>query len=267
MSTTSFPQTIVFVHGSFMNPVSWGGWTTFFRIRGYHCHAPAYPFHDGIPENLRNSPPVGLATLTFRQVVDHMTAFVDGLRENPILIGHSMGGLVVQKVLERGRGVAAVAISSAPPARIISWNPRHLWTKVREATPLSRDTPRQPTASLFYDVFCPPMTFHEAAVEFRKIAVPESRNLLRTSIGKQARIDFKKPHPPLLFVSGENDKIFPASLNQKNFEAYSDPGSTRQIAVFPNRAHYLCNQNGWKEIAHFVAEWLEIQSRKTRIHW
>jgi esterase/lipase len=46
-------KTIMFGHGMFMNPTSWAQWSNFFAAKGYQCHAPAYPFHDGDPSELR----------------------------------------------------------------------------------------------------------------------------------------------------------------------------------------------------------------------
>ncbi len=62
-----------------------------------------------------------ICKLTFGEVISHLNRFMDHLPEKPILIGHSMGGLAVQKLLELGKGVAAIAIDSAPPKGIFSY--------------------------------------------------------------------------------------------------------------------------------------------------
>jgi predicted alpha/beta hydrolase family esterase len=59
--------------------------------------------------------PDGLGLLTFGAVVDHLKEVVKGLPTPPILIGHSIGGLVVQKLINAGLGAVGVAISPAPP--------------------------------------------------------------------------------------------------------------------------------------------------------
>src|ERR1041385_1938747 len=100
-------KTIVFIHGLFQNPKSWEGWMKYFQEKGYTCYAPAYPFHEGEPNELRKNINPALGKLTFGQVVDSLAAFIDKLPEKPILIGHSMGGLAVQKLLEMNKGVAA----------------------------------------------------------------------------------------------------------------------------------------------------------------
>jgi len=52
-STMTKSKTIVFIHGLFVNPTSWNEWKTYFESKGYTCYAPAYPYHEGIPSDLR----------------------------------------------------------------------------------------------------------------------------------------------------------------------------------------------------------------------
>ena len=77
-----------------------------------------------------------------------------------------------------------------------------------------------------------------------------------SSTGKEGEIDFKKPHPPLLFIAGEKDHIIPSSLNKKNFSAYRDKNSVTAFKMFPDRTHYLCGQKNWEEIAAYIADWI-----------
>ena len=46
-------KSIVIIHGMFMNPISWENWITYLEARSYKCYAPAYPFHEGKPADLR----------------------------------------------------------------------------------------------------------------------------------------------------------------------------------------------------------------------
>ena len=85
-------NTIVFIHGLFMNPESWTQWVKYFANKGYKCYAPAYPFHEGSPGELRTSINPELGNVTFKQVIYSLSEFIDTLPEKPVLIGHSMGG-------------------------------------------------------------------------------------------------------------------------------------------------------------------------------
>ncbi len=240
-----------------MNPNSWQDWIKYFEAKGYTCYAPAYPFHKGNPADLRAKPDPRLGKVTFDQVVDVYTKFIQGLPEQPILIGHSMGGAVVQKLINNGLGVAGVCIDTAPPQGIFTLKFSFLKANLPTINPLKGDSVSIPDVNWFHYAFCNMMTIEQTQIEYDKFFTPESRNIPRTASAGQAKIDFKKPHVPLLFIAGENDHIIPASLNQKNFDAYKDPSSLRTFKQFPGRCHYLCAQTGWQEIAEYVSAWIK----------
>jgi len=248
-------RTVVFVHGMFMNPKSWEPWEARFSGAGFTCHSPAFPFHHGEPAELRRVASPGLGKLGFAETVASLARYIDTLPERPILIGHSMGGLAVQKLLSLGRGEAAVAIDPAPPAGMISLRWSFLRSNLPTINPLKGDAPFLPSVRWFQQAFCNTMTLEQTAAEFEKYVVPESRNLPRSSAGKEGRIDFRKPHPPLLFIAGEKDSIIPRSLVGKNYRAYAQ--GPKDLREFEGRTHYLCNQEGWEEIADFIAGWIQ----------
>ncbi|MCP4442962.1 MAG: alpha/beta hydrolase [Aureispira sp.] len=76
---------------------------------------------------------------------------------------------------------------------------------------------------------------------------------------KQGKIDFKKPHAPLLFIGGEKDNITPASLNRKNVKAYKHKDSIVDYKEFEGRTHILCAQENWEEIAAYIHNWIETK--------
>ena len=101
------------------------------------------------------------------------------------------------------------------------------------------------------------MTLEETKIEYDKFVVPESRNVPRSSTGKDGSIDFRKPHVPLLMIAGEKDHIIPSSLNLKNFNAYKDKNSITDFKEFPGRTHYICGQKGWEEVAEYIRVWID----------
>ena len=250
-------NTIVFIHGLFQNPLSWEGWKKYFESKGYKCYAPAYPFHDGNPADLRKNINPELGKVTFGQVVDSLSSFIDQLPEKPILIGHSMGGLVVQKLLEMDKGSLAVAIDTAPPKGIFSFKWSFLKANLPTINPLKGNSVCLPSVKWFHYAFCNTMSIAQTEIEYSKFVVPESRNIARTSTQKDGYIDFKKPHNPLLFIAGEKDHIIPSSLNKKNFDAYKDKNSKKNFNEFVGRTHYICGQANWQEVASYIHLWIE----------
>jgi pimeloyl-ACP methyl ester carboxylesterase len=247
---------VVFIHGMFMNPKCWKGWIRHFGDHGYTCHAPAWPLHEGEPADLRARPDPELGRLTLGRVVEALGAVVDRLPAAPVLIGHSMGGLVVQKLLNEGKGRAGVCIDSAPPKGVFSLSWSFLRSNLPTVNPLAGDSPCHMTLERFHYTFCNTMTPEETRAAFEELVVPESRNVARSSTGADGRIDFARPHAPLLFVAGEQDHIIPAALNRRNHGAYTDAGSRRTLRVFPGRGHFICGQRGWEEVADYVEGWL-----------
>jgi pimeloyl-ACP methyl ester carboxylesterase len=97
---------------------SWENWIRMFSDKGYNCHAPAWPLHEGDPRSLRDNPPPGLGELRLKDVIASIEATVRGLGR-PVMIGHSVGGLITQILLSRGLLSAGVAID---PSRPMPWS-------------------------------------------------------------------------------------------------------------------------------------------------
>lgn len=249
-------KTIVFIHGLFMNPVSWEHWIKYFEAKGYKCYAPAYHFHEGKPSNLREHINRQLGKVTFGQVFNFLSTNIDKLPEKPILIGHSMGGLAVQKLIENNKGVAGICIDSAPPAGIFNYSWSFLKSNLATINPLEGDSVFLPSVAWFHYAFCNTLNKEETEAEYQKFVVPESRNIARSSTGKDGKINLKKPHNPLLIISGEKDHIVPSSLNKKNFKAYTDKKSKTYFKEFKGRTHFICGQKDWEEVAQFIHNWI-----------
>ena len=104
-------KTILFIHGMYMTPLCWEHWLEYFQAKGYRCVAPAWPGRDKPVEELRKQhPDPDLGQLTLSRVIRYFDSQVRLLDEKPILIGHSMGALIVQSLLQKDVAVAGVAI-------------------------------------------------------------------------------------------------------------------------------------------------------------
>jgi pimeloyl-ACP methyl ester carboxylesterase len=249
-------KSVVFVHGLFQNPKSWAKWRAYFEAKGYNCQTPAYPYHEGEPSDLRKNIDPKLGTLTLGQVVDGIAKLIDTLPEKPIVIGHSMGGLIVQRLIGMDKAAAGVCIDTAPPKGISSFKWSFLKANLPTVNPLMGDSPCMPNVEWFHYAFCNLMTLEATRAEYDLFFLPESRNIPRSSTKADGYIDFKKPHHPLLFVAGGNDNIIPPSLNRKNYDAYLDPASKKDFKQFPGRTHYICGQENWEEVADYILDWI-----------
>jgi pimeloyl-ACP methyl ester carboxylesterase len=251
-------RTVLFITGAFVTNSGWEEWRKYFEEHGYTTYAPPWPFKDATAADLRARHPDGqLASLTFEQLVDSYAAFAENLQEKPILIGHSTGGLIAQLLLQRGLGVACVAYHSVPPKGVLTLK----WSFVKSVTPafgLFKSKKKTYLMSLkhWQYAFTNGMPLDEQKKSYDQNTTPESRRVARGAIGKHAKIYLKKPHLPLLFVSGDQDHIMPASLNQKNYRKYKDENSIIEYKEFPGRNHFAMAQPGWREDADYILSWI-----------
>ena len=252
-------QTILFIHGMYMTPLCWEHWLDYFQAKGYRCIAPAWPERDMPIRTLRNNhPDPVLGRLTLSRVIEHYASLIHMLEEKPILIGHSMGGLVVQLLLQRYEAIAGVAIDSAPPLGVLTTDQAFLKSNWPHINPfVSQARPIQMTLERFQYTFVNDLPLEVQQAAFERYVVPESRRVPAEALTKVAAIDFKSPHPPLLMVAGSNDHLIPASLVQSNFEKYKHSPSITDFKEFAGRTHFIIGQPGWEEVADYVAAWLK----------
>src|SRR5207245_352983 len=111
MTPASTP--VVFVHGLWLHAGSWGPWVDLFREAGYAPAAPGWPGDSSTIEETRKQPE-RVAGYGIDDVVEHYAGVIGALEAKPIVIGHSFGGLVVQRLLGQDLAAAAVAIDPAP---------------------------------------------------------------------------------------------------------------------------------------------------------
>ncbi|MCE9645649.1 MAG: alpha/beta hydrolase [Chloroflexi bacterium] len=249
-------KTIVLIHGMFMTPLCWEKWIPRYEARGYRIFAPAWPGRDKSVQELRRAHPnPELAKLKLNHIVDHMEAFIKGLDEKPAMIGHSMGGLVVQILLQRGVAVAGVAIDPAPPAGVFTTAWSFVKSNFPAINPFLLSQPVQMSFGHFQYAFANTLPFEEQRAAYDRYMVPESRGVPISSLGAAGKVDFSRPRRPLLITAGEKDHIVPASLNRSNLAKYQIPSVT-DFKEFAGRDHFLIGSRGWEEIADYCLEWL-----------
>ncbi|TDE18721.1 alpha/beta hydrolase [Dyadobacter psychrotolerans] len=259
---SSNSKTVLFITGAFVHNSGWDTWKTYFESKGYKTLAPAWPYKESAPAaELRNRQPndTGLAALTLSELVDHYASIAKSLPEKPIIIGHSLGGLITQILINRDLGVAGVGIHPVPPQGIIpyefsflkaGWKALGLFTSLKKTYLMS--------LSDWQYAFTNGMSLEDQKSSWEANTIPESKTVARGGLTSAAKVDFNKPHVPLLITSGSEDNILPPSLNIRNFKAYKkDNGSVTEYKEFAGRNHYVLGQPTWKEDADYILEWLE----------
>lgn len=252
-------KTIVFIHGLFVNDSSWAAWKNYFEARGFNCYTPANPGHEGTPESLRANIHPQLTKTGFEDVVMNIVNLIDTLPEKPIVIGHSLAGLVVQKLIEMDKVVAGISIDGAPPKNVFA--PLATIKVVLPVVNIFKgNTPFLGSKEWYHHAFFNNYSKAESDQLFESIAVPESRKIARDTLLKSfANIDFKKPHNPLLFIGGSKDNIFSSSFTKRIANSYKDKNSIADFKEFENRSHFICGEKNWEEVADYVLNWIAKQ--------
>ena len=257
--------TIVFIHGMFQNPKSWDKWVAYFTEQGYKCIVPAWPDHEGEPAALRSNPPATLGDLMLDDVIEAMERVVieaggnnAAPEDKPIIIGHSVGGLLTQIFVNKNLARLGVPVSSVAPNMMMTLDWPFFKNVATITNPFKGDEPFFQTSESFHESFCNTLSEEQALEAFEKTATHDSRNVLRGCLGASGHIDLDQPHVPLLFISGKEDQIVPTELVEKNSEGYDETGGVTTYKEFEGRSHYICGEPGVEEVLDFVNNWVEL---------
>ena len=260
-TTTTKPDTIVLLHGLYMTPLSWEGWVERYQQRGYKVLAPAYPGLEGKSvEELRRDPSA-IEKLTIDGVAHHYETIIRALDKPPIIMGHSFGGGFTQIMLDRGLGVAGVAIDSVPVKGVLKLP----WSTIKASWPvLSHPSNRHKavpfTPEQFHYAFTNTLSAEESQKVYDRYAIAAPGRFVfdgaTANFNPHAatKVDFdKEDRAPLLFVAGGSDQFIPPSLNKSNARHYNS--GVIAYKEFPGRSHYTLGQDGWEEVADYALAW------------
>ena len=254
----------VFVHGLWLLPSSWDRWAQRFEENGYAAVTPGWPDDPDTVEEAKEHPEV-FANKTIGEVADHFANVIATLGKQPVVIGHSFGGLLAQILAGRGLAHATVAISPAPFRGVL---PLPI-SALRASSPvLSNPLNRHRAVPLTYDQFR--YSFGNAVSEdeakelFETYSVPApGAPLFQAATANlnpwtEAKVDSENPERgPLLIISGEKDHTVPFALSNAAFKKQErNPGVT-EFAEIAGRGHALTIDSGWREVADKALEFVK----------
>lgn len=261
------PRTpVVFIHGLWLHAASWTPWVELFRGAGYDAIAPGWPNEPDTVEESRNQPEL-VANTTIDDAAAHFTKIIDSLDASPVIIGHSFGGLLAEKLLGQGVGRAAVAID---PAQIKGVLPLPL-AQLRAALPaLGNPANLHRSVSLtrkqFRFGFGNALSEAESDALFDKWAIPSpARPLFQAaaanfSIHSEAKVATdNQTRGPLLLISGTEDHTVPDVSTRSTLKQYRHSTAVTELKQFEHRGHSLTIDSGWREIADATLDWLTAQ--------
>ncbi|MDG2530729.1 alpha/beta fold hydrolase [Caulobacter endophyticus] len=253
---------VMLIHGAWLTPRAWDRFKARYEAQGARVIAPAWPLLDGPVEDLRRLSPRALGRLTLDDVVDAYAAHAVALVEPPILIGHGLGGLIVQRLLDRGCGACGVAIASTPPLDLLArpraaWVLRRLLTRWSGAAPLSAED--------FSSLFAQALPENERHEAYAAHVVPAPARVLRQALlgGGGRTAGAGRRRPPLLLIAGDDDRMAPPAVVAAAARHQRRAATRTDLQCFSGRSHWLCNEAGWEDVADFALDWALANARAT----
>tara|TARA_B100000614_G_scaffold237175_1_gene235203 strand:- start:3163 stop:3915 length:753 start_codon:yes stop_codon:yes gene_type:complete len=248
-------KSIFMIHGMWGGPWHWDKFRGYFTEKGYKCITPALRYHDVGPDE---PIPDGLGTTSLLDYADDLEAAIRKLDTKPIIMGHSMGGLLAQILTSRGLAEKAVFIVPVAPAGILTfepsvyrslqgiilkwdfWGKPHKLTYERATYALMHKLPQEERDYIY-----------SRAISESGRAMAE---ICYGSLGVDgSQVDSSKVNCPVLVVSASEDRVTPASMIKKIAKKYQ-PHST--YLEFSGHAHWITREPGWEMVADRIIEWL-----------
>lgn len=249
-------RTIVLIHGAWLNAKSWAGFKARYESEDWTVVASDWPGDEGEPADLRAAPRAELAQSGQRRIIDHYEGIIRGLPEAPILIGHSLGGVFVQHLLDRGLGVAGVSIDPAPTPGVALGPQAILSALPVFSDPFSGGKVKSMSRDFFKTRFAQTLPEAEKDAQFDRYIVPTAGIVYWNGVIGPLAIDWRNPkRPPLLLIAGGKDLIADASMTRAIYEKQKRAPSVTELKVYPERSHWTCLEAGWEEVADFALAW------------
>lgn len=243
------PTPLLFIHGAWHGAWCWDEYfLPYFAGQGYMAYALSLRGH-GNSEGRE-----GIRKYSVKHYIEDVEQVVSQLPQTPVLIGHSMGGYVVQKYLEGHSVPASVLVASIPIGGILPWialryAPKH-------PIPLLKSILGLNTYALLG-------TFELAREEFFSPEIPteKAREYYAKTHQESLRISFdsgflslpkaKNVTTPMLVIAAGKDRLFTVPEQEATARAYG-----ADFEVFPGMSHDMMLESGWQSVADKIIAWL-----------
>ncbi|MEM8859349.1 MAG: alpha/beta hydrolase [Chloroflexota bacterium] len=240
---------ILFIHGAWH-----GKWCyekyflDYFTNQGFEAYALDLPNHGQKFTTKRE-----LRWKSLNDYVEEVAAFADSLESKPIVVGHSMGGGVVQKYLEKYEAPAGVLLASMPPSGVgrISLNifRHHPWRFLKSNLTLSLypliDTPKL-ARQHFFSADMSEKEVEEYWSQMHDESFRAFLDMLILGLPKPDLVNSK-----MLVLGGEKDTIFSVSQVKATAAAYNT-----DAIIYDGMAHDMMVEADWQNVADDIIEWV-----------
>jgi len=245
------PTPLLFVHGAWHGAWCWAEhFLDDFAAQGYAAYALSLRGHGGSEGRAR------LRWTRLAEYVDDVAQVAAQLPAPPVLIGHSMGGGIVQKYLETHAAPAGVLLAALPPTGVLATTLRlaaqHPWEFLQinarwSLYPLVR-TPALARQAFFSEAL-PEERVRAYHARLQDESYLAFLDMLVLNLPRPARV-----RTPLLVLGGGADTVFHPNEIEATARAYGT-----QATLFPDMAHDMMLEPGWPSVAQTMRTWLNAR--------
>jgi len=246
---------VVMIHGAFCAGWAFDGWRALFEAEGYRVRTPTLRHHD-----TGMHPPAALGTTSMLDYAADLARELDTIGEAPILIGHSLGGLLAQMLAARRDVRALILLAPSPPWGMTPSTPFEFvsaqslylaggfWSTVLK--------PQQWIAAAHTLDLLPDADRDAVFARF----VPESG--LATfetmhwmfDLKRATHVDARAVTCPILCFAGMRDRVNPPATVRRLARRY---GGRARYEEMRDHSHWLIGEPGWQKLANGTLMWLD----------
>ena len=245
---------LVMIHGAFCGAWAFDKFRVPFEAAGYKVHTPTLRHHDEGPKPSR-----ALGTTSLTDFAKDLDAVIAKLDAPPVLLGHSLGGLLAQMLAAKAKARALVLLAPCAPWGIM---PSTLFEIASAQTILLAGNLTNQVLYPDYDV--------AASHSLDRLPLPERKRVFAGFVPESGLATFEIMHwgwdakrashvkasdvtCPILCLTGQHDRINPPSTVRRTAERYR--GAVYEDV--PGHSHWLIGEPGWEKIAGRAMSWLD----------
>jgi pimeloyl-ACP methyl ester carboxylesterase len=263
---TAHGAPVVFIHGLWLHATSWEPWLRLFEEAGYRPFAASWPGEADTVELTRANPD-SVADRGIDDITAHVADLIDDVGSNAIVVGHSLGGMIAEKLLGQDKCAAAIAIDAAQIKGVL---PLPLST-LRATLPVFKNPANKHrsvslSADEFRYSFGNALSLDESDALYEKWAIPTpgkplfeaaTANLVTQSPAAVETLNIDRG--PLLLITGGKDHTVPEAITKSTLKQYRYSPAVTDLLEFEDRGHSLTVDSGWREVAEACLSWLDKQ--------
>jgi len=257
---------VVLIHGMWSTPDTLKDLRLSFETQGYCVHVPRLPYHFSLNE-MHTENRQGLRASGVDDYVASISQLILTLESPPIVVGHSLGGLLAQLIATKHECKMLILLSSAAPAGINSWS----WSVIRTfghnlfKFPMWQSLINLNKKNIAYGIansqtgVIKDEIAGEATLESGRVSWQIAMWFLYRK--PLTKVDFEKVRCPVLVIGGSHDKITPICVQRKIANKYTHKATLLEVE---GACHWTVGGSYFSKVSDGLFSWVNIKNAINR---